>query len=71
MLEFEWILTTFELHAEFVAHEIPMSVEDGEGAICQVALVVDGDVGELGVLAPMLVEDQEQLLGLAECEDGH
>ena len=41
VFKFEGIVATFKLHSEFVAHQVSVSVEDTESAICQVALIVD------------------------------
>ena len=48
-----------------------MSVEYRQGSIRQVSLIVDWDVLELGMLTPVLVKDQEELLGFTQGKDWH
>ena len=51
-------------------HGVDESLVDSHALLDQAGGVVDGDVGELGVRGPVLVQDQQQLLRAAEREQG-
>jgi len=59
LLELKGVVPTFKLHPQLVTHHIPMHVEHVQSPLGQVSLMVYRDVGNLGVLRPILVQDQQ------------
>ena len=69
MFEYERIFDR-DLPPISLLHGVDESLVDSHALLDQAGGVVDGDVGELGVRGPVLVQDQQQLLRAAEREQG-
>ena len=69
MFEYERIFDR-DLPPISLVHGVDESLVDSHALLDQAGGVVDGDVGELGVRGPVLVQDQQQLLRAPEREHG-
>lgn len=56
--ELEGVVTTFEVHPELVSHHVSVCLEHCQTLLSQTPRVVYGDIGQLWVLLPVLIQDE-------------
>ena len=65
VLEIKWVGGR-ELCTDAIIHGVDVGLIDGHAAFGEGGGIVDGDVVELGMGSPVLIQDEEKLLGAAE-----